>query len=278
MSRLQIIVLGIAVLLFAGLYFGGSRTPKTLKDIEKTRSKEAENATINEIIGIAKTTLSESSQNEIAALESELQIAGNDTIKLAIFEELSGKWYNLESYGASGFYAEEIAQLKKTALSWSISGSVYAKCFQITKNQRVFNFCFDKAITAFENAASIEPDSIVHKENLAFCYTSHNDPSKTMEGVKIYQGILSQDEGNLKVLLRLGKLSVDMTRDYPKAINRLEKAVEVAPNNFEANYYLAQAYAGANDKDAAKKYFRKSLVLTNNSSVKDNINQLLNNL
>jgi len=278
MSRLQITVLGIAVLLFVGLYFGGSRTPKTLKDIEQTRSKEAKNATINEIIGIAKTTLSESNQNEIAALESELEIAGNDTIKLAIFEQLSGKWYTLKSYGASGFYAEEIAQLKKSALSWSIAGSVYANCFQVTKNERVFNFCFDKAITAFENAASIEPDSIVHKENLAFCYTSHTNPSKTMEGVKIYQGILSQDERNLKVLLRLGKLSVDLTRDYPKAINRLEKAVEVAPNNFEANYYLAQAYAGDNNKDAAKEYFRKSLVLTNDSSVKDNIKQLLNNL
>ena len=278
MSRLQVIVVGIAVLLFAGLYFGGSRTPTSQKDIEKTRSKEAENATINEIVGIAKTTLSESSQNEVAALESELQIAGNDTTKLAIFEELSGKWYTLESYGASGFYAEEIAQMKKTALSWSVAGSVYAKCFQITKNQRVFNFCFDKAITAFENAASIEPDSIVHKENLAYCYTSHNNPSKTMEGVKIYQGILSQDPGNLKVLLRLGKLSVDVTRDYPKAINRLEKAVKVAPNNFEANYYLAQAYAGDNDKEAAKEYFRRALAITNDSSVKDNINQLLNNL
>lgn len=278
MSRLQIIVLGIAVLLFVGLYFGGSRTPISQNDIEEIRSKEAENATINEIIGIAKTTLSESSQNEIAALESELEIAGNDTIKLAIFEQLSGKWYTLESFGASGFYAEEIAQLKKSAEAWSIAGSVYARCFQVTKNQRVFNFCFDKAITAFENAASIEPDSIVHKENLAYCYTSHSDPSKTMEGVKIYQGILSQDESNLKVLLRLGKLSVDVTRDYPKAINRLSKAVEVAPNSFEANYYLAQAYAGSNDKEAAKEYFRKSLALTNDASVKDNINQLLNNL
>ncbi len=278
MSRLQYIVVGFAVLLFLGLYFGGSRTPSIQKDIEANRFKEAENASIGEIIGIAKASLSESSQNEIAALESELEIAGNDTNKLAIFEKLSGKWYSLGQYDASGFYAEEIALLKNTALSWSVAGSVYAKCFQANQNERVFNFCFDKAITAFENAASIEPDSIVHKENLAFCYTSHSDPSKTMEGVKIYQGILSQDENNIKVLLRLGKLSVDVTRDYPKAINRLERAVKVAPNNFEANYYLAQAYAGDNNIETAKKYFRKSLTLTNDSSVKNSINQLLNNL
>ena len=155
MSRLQIIVLSSAIALFALLYFGGRRTPTTQKNVEQTRSKEAENASINEIIGLAKTNLSEADQNEIAVLESELEVAGNDTAKLTFFKQLNRKWYSLRQFGVSGFYAEEVAQIENTDESWSIAGYSYASCFTNTENQREYNFCFDKAIGAFIKVGSV---------------------------------------------------------------------------------------------------------------------------
>ena len=278
MSRAQIIVLSSAVALFALIYFGGRRTQIAQKSIEETRTKKAENASINEIVGLAKAKLSEADANELAVLESKLDEAASDTAKLEFFKQLNRKWYTLQQFGVSGFYAEEVAQVEDSDEAWSMAGYSYARCFTATENEREYNFCFDKAITAFENAASLAPDSTIYRENLAFCYTQHKDPSRTMEGIKLYQGILEQDSSNLRVLMRLGKLSVDVTKDYPKAIKRLERAVVVAPNDFEANYYLARAYMGLNNNEAAKEYFRKSLALTNDASVKNNINQFLKNL
>ena len=55
-----------------------------------------------------------------------------------------------------------------------------------------------------------------------------------------------------------------------------KKSGETLNRLLEKRYNLKSV--SKNDKNAAKEYFRKSLVLTKDPSVKDNINQLLNNL
>ena len=282
MSRLQIIVVSIAMLLLVGLYLGVRKKPLSHKDIEIARMQEAGKASINDIINHAKSALNETERNAVASLESELNIAGNDTTRLDVFKQLSSTWYQKQQFAASGFYAEEVAQLENTDSSWSISGVNYALCFTNTdkqNNERVYNFCYEKALTAFENAASIAPENIVHKENLAYCYTQNEDFQQVMQGVKIYLGILEQDSTNVKVLLALGKMSVDRSGDFGKALPRLEKAVQLAPESFEVNFYLGQTYIGLNRSSEARPYLQRALALTTNAEVKKNIEEIiLNNL
>jgi len=279
MSKLQTIIVSIAIVLFAALYFGARKAPLSQKEVELNRAKAEDSNLINKIVGEAKAGLQENELNLVNSIESELDVSGSDSSKLEVFKKLSSTWYELQQFAVSGFYAEEVAQIDQADSAWSIAGYNYAVCFTNNKeNEKIFNYCFDKAVAAFENAASLAPDSIVHKENLAYCYTQHNDFSKVMEGVKLYQGILLQDSTNLKVLLRLGKLSVERTKDYPKALKRFEKAIVVAPDNFDANYYLAITYQGLNRMAEAKTYYEKALALTKNQSAKDNIKEILNNL
>lgn len=278
MGRLQIILIGIAAVLLATLFLFGRTKPNSLKDVEESRLENAQKASINEIVAKSKATLSEAEANLIAALEGDLDIAGSDSAKLGTFKKLSSTWYQLKNFAASGFYAEEVALIDNSDSAWSIAGINYALCFSNTGDERTYNYCYDKAITAFESAISIAPDSMVYKENLAYCYTQNNDPSQVMKGIKIYQGILDADSTNIKVLLTLGKISVERTQDYPKALKRLKRAVEQAPNNFEANYYLAVTYAGLNQLAAARQYYKKALSLTNDNDTKQKINTLLNNL
>jgi Flp pilus assembly protein TadD len=171
-----------------------------------------------------------------------------------------------------------VAQIDKSDSAWSIAGINYALCFTNTKNERIHSYCYEKALTAFENAASIAPDSMVYKENLAYCYTQNEDFEQVMKGVMIYRGILEQDSTNVKVLLALGKMSVERSGDYGKAVGRLESAIRLAPNNLEANLLLAQTYVGLNRKSEAKKYYQKALSLTNSDSLKKNIKDSINNL
>lgn len=279
MSRLQIIIVSIAIALFAVLYFGVRKAPLSQYEVEAKRAKEIDSDLINRIVAEAKSALSENDLNFVQAIESELDIAGSDSSKLEGLKKLSGIWFQLKNYAASGFYAEEVANMRSADSTWSIAGINYFQCFANSKdNQKINDYCFDKAIAAFEKAASLAPENWVHKENLAYCYTEHNDFSQVMKGVNLYQGILEQDSANVKVLLRLGKLSVERTKDYPKALTRLEKAVQVEPTNFDANYYLAMTYQGLSRNAEAKAHYEKALVLTKNQKTKDTIKEILNNL
>lgn len=278
MSRLQIIIISIAVLLFAVLYFGVRKSPLSQQQVEQERAKAGDSDLINRIVAESKAVLSQNDLDFIQAVESEIDAAGSDSSKLEGFKRLSGVWFQLKNYAASGFYAEEVANINSADSTWSITGINYFQCFVNSRdNKKVNDFCFDKAVAAFEKAASLAPENLIHKENLAYCYTEHNDFSQVMKGVNLYQGILQQDSTNVKVLLRLGKLSVERTKDYPKALTRLEKAVQVAPNNFDANYYLAMTYQGLSRNAEAKVHYEKALALTTNQNVKDNIQQILNN-
>jgi tetratricopeptide (TPR) repeat protein len=278
MSRLQIIIVSLGVLLLAVLYFGVRTSPLSQKEVESSRAESVSKASINDIINQAKSDLTEAERNQVGALESELDIAGNDSTRLDIFKNLSSLWYSKRNFATSGFYAEEVAQIDKSDSAWSIAGINYALCFTNTKNERIHGYCYEKALTAFENAASIAPDSMVYKENLAYCYTQNEDFEQVMKGVMIYRGILEQDSTNVKVLLALGKMSVERSGDYGKAVGRLESAIRLAPNNLEANLLLAQTYVGLNRKSEAKKYYQKALSLTNSDSLKKNIKDSINNL
>lgn len=278
MSKAQLITISIAIALLATLYFGGRKHPNSQKEIEATRIEDAQKASISDLVARAKMSLNETDQNQLAALENQLSLAGKDTARLKAFKNLSGFWYQKSNFAVSAFYAEEVAQIDDSDSAWSIAGLSYAMCFTQAEDERVFNFCYDKAIGAFENAASIAPDSTVHKENLAYCYTQNPNPTQVMKGVQIYQGILDQNPENLKVLLRLGKLSVDMTGDYTKALPRLEQAVKVAPDNFDANFYLAQAYQGLGRPTEAKEYYNNALQLTSDAALQSEIQKILTNL
>ena len=96
-----------------------------------------------------------------------------------------------------------------------------------------------------------------------------------MEGVMGLRSMLEKEPNNVSILLTLGKLSVTKTQEFEKAINRLTKAVEIEPDNLDVNYYLAQAYQGANQIENAKKHFKKCLELSDNEAFKANIRNII---
>ena len=70
MSKLQLIVVASAVVLFFGLYFGVDTKPRKQKDVEKTRSLASESADINVLLRDAKASkVSKEEANVVLALE-----------------------------------------------------------------------------------------------------------------------------------------------------------------------------------------------------------------
>jgi hypothetical protein len=70
MSRLQIIIVSLGILLLAGLYFGVRTSPLSQKEVESSRAESVSKASINDIINQAKSDLTEAERNQVGALET----------------------------------------------------------------------------------------------------------------------------------------------------------------------------------------------------------------
>lgn len=277
MNRLQIIVIGLAIALFLVLYLGGRTKPLSRAEIDKSRALSATSVSINDLQIEAKATLEEATSEKLAALEEKIKKTDSDTARINALKQISGTWYDNKRYLLSGHYAEQIAEIVNTDdEAWSIAGISYTLAFRNAANEELFKYAFDKATTAFKKAQQINPANTSHSVNLGMCYIQN--PATTMQGVKTLQAELERNPNNLSVLLTLGKLSVTQTRDYNKALPRLEKAVAVAPNNFEANYYLAETYKGLEQKEKALDYYNRCLALTDDATTIAQLEKAINEL
>jgi tetratricopeptide (TPR) repeat protein len=253
MTKLQILVVSSMVLLFVGMYIGLDIKQKKQKEIERSRAIEAESTDINALLKEAKSKLPTEKSTLILSIETKLRESRTDSAKVEILKELSGNWYKLERIDIAGFYAESIAEIKNDEESWSIAGTTYAIGIQRAKEEKVKQFCFGRAVRAFENAISINPSNTTHKVNLAVCYVENPLPDNPMKGILMLRDIVEKEPENVLVLTTLGRLAIQ-TAQFDKAIERLQKALSLEPENNKANCLIAQAYQGRGDTGNAEKY------------------------
>lgn len=250
MTKLQTIISIGAVVMLLGMYFGCETKPPKQKEIEKTRVMNAESTGIRALEKEAKDTLNRSEAGFIAALEKEVQTAPNDTAKIAGLKRLSSNWFRLGRPDIAGFYAEEVATKTEDEKSWSIAGTTYNICIQRIGAQKIRDFCTKRAINAFENAISLNPESTAHRVNLALCYTENPPQDNPMKGVLLLVDLVKQYPEDPLVLSNLGRLAVK-TGQWGKAKERLESAYKFAPNDKNIICLLADTYTQLKDPQAA---------------------------
>ncbi len=253
MTKLQIIVVSSMILLFSGMYFGLDTKPEKQKAIEKSRVITAESTDINALVEDAKSELQKDKSTLILSIEVELKEARTDSAKVAIFKELSGSWYKLDRVDIAGFYAESVAEIENNDEAWSLAGTTYAIGVQRAKEQKVKQFCFGRAVKAFENAISLNPSNTAHKVNLAVCYIENPLPENPMKGILMLRDLIEKEPENVLVLTTLGRFAIQ-TGQFEKAIERLQKALSIEPESNKANCLLAQAYQGLGDTEKAENY------------------------
>lgn len=243
MSKLQIYTVSAALLLFLTLLFGFNTKPGKQETIEKARALQAESTDINSLLAEAKANLSEREATTILLMEQGLGKASGDAAKIQELEQLSRQWFDLGYPEISGNYAERLAEISGTDEAWSICGSTYYIGLQRAKSEKVRTYCHGRAVQAFQNAISINPENIAHQINLALCYTEIPPKDNPMKGILMLVDLNKKNPDNVPVLTQLGRLGIQ-TGQYAKAVQRLEKAVALDPDNTRAHCLLADAYRG----------------------------------
>lgn len=253
MTKLQYIVIGSALLLFLVLYFGCETKPPGQQQVEQTRILQAEATDVNVLIREAHDELPVDQLSTIQALQQELGQATEDSLKVEVLKQLSGRWYENGQPAIAGHYAQEIAELEGTEAAWSIAGTTYAICVQRSEADKVRTFCNQRAIKAFESAISLDPNNVSNQVNLALTYTEIPPPNEPMKGVLMLRELEQSFPESALVLTSLARLAIQ-TSQFDRAIQRLNQALELENDNLNAICLLAQAYAGAGNQAEAKAY------------------------
>jgi tetratricopeptide (TPR) repeat protein len=253
MTKLQLIVIGAAVVLFLVLYFGFDTTPRDIQALEKTRALSAEQTNLEVLLQEAKATLPAGQLNPVLALEQQLEEAPDDSTRAPLLKDLSSRWFSLGYPAIAGGYAEQVAFLENTESSWAIAGTTFTICVQRSQEEKIRNYCTDKAVESFENAISIDPTDIAHRVNLALLYTENPPLENPMKGITMLLDLNRANPESVLVLNALGRLAI-RTGQYDRALERLEKAQSLEPNNANTTCLLAQVYEGLGDNELAQQY------------------------
>ena len=248
-------VLAGAFLLAAVLYFGFDTRPPSFDRVEAERAGSLKSTDLNGLLRVAKADVGTTDMGEIVALESRLHdVTEGDTVsQLASLEALSGKWYSLGKYGVAAGYAEQIAELRQTATAWNIAGANYVYCLQNEQEDKVKSYCTDRAVSAFETAAAMEPGNADHRINLALVYVENPPEDNPMRGIRMLLSLNEREPDNVNVLGQLGRLAIQ-TKQFDRAVERLEKAVSLQPQNLRVNCLLAEAYRGTGQTAQAEQF------------------------
>ena len=243
------------------MYFGCDTKPSKHKIIEKQRAENVESTSVSSLLLTAKSDISKTDGPAIMSLEMEMENAQDDSTKVEVLKSLSSTWYRLGKPAIAGHYAEQVAHIENSEGAWSIAGTTYSICVQREKEEKVKAYCTDHAISALENASSLNPDNSQHQINLALVYTESPPPDNPMKGILMLVNMNKANPEDVAVLNQLGRLAIK-TGQFDKAIERLGKAVEIEPNNPMSNCLFGQALKEKGNQAEAERYLAKCEELT----------------
>jgi cytochrome c-type biogenesis protein CcmH/NrfG len=248
MNQMQKIYIAVSIILVLGMFFGLDTKPSEQKLIEKSRANVFESIDIGKLIRDTKITLTASEQDYFSSLEVIAGSTTDDSSKIEVYQRLSSDWYRKGEGVIAGHFAEKLAEIDNDAERWSIVGTTFGAALNQELEPRSGQYAFKKAIEAFENAISLDPDQLNHRLNRAILYAEHPQPDDPMKGIQLLLELNRQNPESIQVLYHLARFGMQ-TGQYEKAIGRIEKGLLIDPENIKLICLAAEAYKAINDQE-----------------------------
>jgi cytochrome c-type biogenesis protein CcmH/NrfG len=256
MNKSQVLAITVSLILFAGLYFGFDTKPVNHQTVERSRAVQGESTSFESLLEKAQAQLGPEQSEQIRSLEQKLQGTAEQGEKIALMKQLSGLWYRFGHLPVAGVLAERVAEVENADSSWSVAGATFFNGLMRAQDAAERQYCAEHAVIAFESAASLAPDKPEHRVNLALVWAENPPPNNPMQAVTMLRDLESKYPEAPSVYNALGRLAIK-TGQWQRAIDRLEKAHSLEPNNPNTPCLLAQAYEGAGNKEKATEFANK---------------------
>lgn len=240
MGRPQWIAVVVVSILLLLTYWGCPVRPPEMEEGFKRGPLEATG--LESLIRAARSALKPAQIATLASLEGRLEEEESADSRRPLLEELAGEWYRAGQPAISGVYAKQIAEEVNTEDAWSITATTFSICLkQEDVDDKTRQFCATQAEAAYQAVISLNPDEVNHRVNLALTYTDYPPKDNPMKGILQLREVVADYPDNPQGYIALAQLSIK-TNQWENAAKRLEKAVELAPDNPDAVCNLARVY------------------------------------
>jgi len=218
----------------------------------------------NKLISLSKL------ENNITRGDVKLQAVKSFT-QIAEFWKDSAKAFIPYAY-----YTVEAAKLDKSEKSLTFAAQLFLENMRAESDDNLKSWQAETAIDLFNKALQLDPDNDSLKLGLGSCYVYGKgmigDAAETMKGIQLLLQVVRKDSANMKAQMVLGIGGV-ISRQYPKAIERLLKVAKAEPENLEAISWLADAYAATGDNSNAISWYQYSKKLVNNAGFSKEVDE-----
>lgn len=209
-----------------------------------------------------KQKLSPSQSVFLTSLENSISRGDIPAQKAAAYFSMANFWKDsVQQFECYAYNLSEAAKLDNSEKNLTFAAQIFLENLRGEQDMAKLDWMTAEAITLFERAIMLNPNSDDLKIGLGSCYIygkgRNGDPQQTMRGVQELLGVVRKDSNNMKAQLVLG-VGGYLSGQYDKAIVRLSKVVVAEPGNFEAIAFLADTYAAKGDKESAIKWYEIS--------------------
>ena len=268
------IALGVGTIILAlALYFGG----KTVVKKEQTATVSTGSFSFEQYEEQQTAKLLPVEKSQLAAITEALKAvkpADTATFK-KLYLQTSDFWKNLNNPALGAYYFYQFAKVEGTKVAMENAGDVLVSAYKSTEDSVILNNLITFALRSYEDAVLKDGNDVDLKIKLADAYVQGSQ--EPMKGIGILRQLSDSLPDNVPVLLALGRLSIQ-SGQYDKAKERLQKILQLEPQNTEALYFLAITEAQLGHDDEAIRLFEMCKLLVNNIEFNKEIDEIVKNL
>ncbi len=280
LQRKQIIVIGSVVVLMGlmlSLDIQGLVKPNegaaAANASGTAQAEKVKEVSLEDISLKSKESLNASLKKQISDLEAQLK-SSSESEKLNIQKQLAQQWDDVNQTTPAAFYYELIAEKEPNFDSWLKAGDKFTDAYQQSMDTLVQPALVQKAISSYQKADKIKPNTLEVKTGLGIAYVTGTP--NPMQGITLLLDVVKQDPKNLKANLNLGLFSMK-SGQFDKAVERFKTVIDIAPSA-EAWFYLASSYENMDRKTEAIAAYLKTKEIAADPNMSTFVDRKVNEL
>lgn len=271
---LRVILVGLCLLLSAGLYFAPSQI-----NVNKNKAESKETATgtpgfdADGLLKSAETALDTNQRSNLDLLNTALTKNGDrDT---AVLDQFGRFWDRVGIPAAAAIWFERKAKLEGTERNYLDAAYRYYDGFKAAADSSLRDILVQKAIANYSKVLELNPENVNAKTDLGTCYVEGT--GEPMKGVLMLREVVAEHPDHEMAQYNLGMLSVK-SGQLDKAVERFRKVLEINPKRTEVYFYLGQIYQQKGDTASALAQYKSFMSKSQDYQAVAQVGALVNDL
>ncbi|MEX0594890.1 MAG: tetratricopeptide repeat protein [Candidatus Paceibacterota bacterium] len=247
--------------------FTDIKEKKSSANIEKVSA----DTTLSEISAFNKT-LNKENLSRLNQLYDEAKNKGNKEAA----DELIKFYEEQQQFDFAAYYHSLKAELFNDSKNWEIAGDRQLSVSSNEAYDPTFNTkLYEQSLVSYQNALELDPENLDLQVKLGSAIVDRSP--QPMQGITLLLGVIEKDSMHVNANLALGKFGI-ISKQYDKAVIRLEKVLSLQPENTEALFLAAEAYGNMGNKEKAITCLQKCKELIENEDLKKEIDAYMQQL